>query len=145
LNHHKPYNPLQKKNLAETIVRAILGLTPRPMSDTDDLGGAGVYIIYYTGNSPFYAPVANRNIHGRFEQPIYVGKAIPKGGRKGGFTDDDSAMRGKALRDRIGQHHSSIEEAENLKIGDFSFRALVVDEIFIPWPTRSFVPVRLLV
>jgi hypothetical protein len=69
---------------------------------------------------------------GQFAQPIYIGNAIPKGGRKGGFTDDDSAMHGSALRDRIGQHHASIDEASNLKVGDFSFRALVVDEIFIP-------------
>lgn len=128
----KPYNPLRKKNLAESIVRAILNQTPRPMFKTDDLGGAGVYIIYYTGDSPLYGPITKKNAQDRFKQPIYIGKAIPKGGRKGGFTDDDSAMRGKALRDRIGQHHTSIDEAENLKVGDFSFRALVVDEIFIP-------------
>jgi len=132
LSHDKPYNPLQKKNLAESIVRAILDQAPRPMSQTDDLGGAGAYIIYYTGNSPLYQPVARKNAQGQFAQPIYIGKAIPKGGRKGGFTDDDSAMHGKALRDRIGQHHASIDEANNLKVGDFSFRALVVDEIFIP-------------
>jgi hypothetical protein len=94
--------------------------------------GAGVYIIYYTGNLSLYVPVAKKNAQGQFAQPIYIGKAIPKGGRKGGFADDDSAMHGKALRDRIGQHHASIDEANNLKVGDFSFRALVVDEIFIP-------------
>jgi hypothetical protein len=132
LSHDKPYNPLQKKNLAESIVRAILDQAPRPMSTTDNLYGAGVYIIYYAGDSPLYGPVAKRNAGGQFGQPIYIGKAIPKGGRKGGFTDDDSAARGKALRDRIGQHHDSINEAINLKVKDFSFRALVVDEIFIP-------------
>lgn len=132
MNHDRPYNPLQKRNLAESIVRAILDQEPRPMSKTDDLGGAGVYIIYYTGDFPLYGPIAEQNAKGRFNQPIYIGKAIPKGGRKGGFTDDDSAMRGKALRDRIGQHYTSIEEAKDLKVGDFTFRALVVDEIFIP-------------
>jgi hypothetical protein len=86
-----------------------------------------------------YKPVAKKNAQGGFKQPIYVGKAIPKGGRKGGFTDDDSAMRGKALRDRIGQHHATIKEADNLKVGDFSYRALVVDEIFIP-PRREHAP-----
>jgi hypothetical protein len=132
LSQATPYNPLQKKNLAESIVHAILDKAPQPLSQTNDLGGAGVYIIYYTGDSPLYGPVASKNSKGQFEQPIYVGKAIPKGGRKGGFADDDSAMRGKALRDRIGQHHASIDEATNLKASDFSFRALVVDEIFIP-------------
>ncbi len=132
MSHGKPYNPLQKRNLAESIVRAILEQTARPMSKTDELGGAGVYIIYYFGDFPFYRPVARENANGQFVRPIYIGKAIPKGGRKGGFADDESAMRGTALRDRLGQHHSSIEEANNLKVGDFRFRALVVDEIFIP-------------
>ena len=99
----KPYNPLQKKNLAESIARAILESTPRPLSETDDLGGAGVYIIYYTGDSKLYKPVAAKNKDGQFNQPIYIGKAIPKGGRKGGFADDDSASRGNALRERLGQ------------------------------------------
>ena len=119
-------------NLAESIVRAILDQSTRPLSKTDELAGAGVYMVYYDGSSPLYKPVSNRNRAGKFEQPIYVGKAIPKGGRKGGFADDDSAMRGKALRDRISQHQVSIAEATNLDVDDFSFRALVVDEIFIP-------------
>jgi hypothetical protein len=102
------------------------------MSKSDALSGAGVYIIYYFGDLALYGPVAKKNGNGQFEQPIYIGKAIPKGGRKGGFADDDSALHSKALRDRIGQHHSSIRDATNLKVEDFSFRALVVDEIFIP-------------
>ena len=77
----KPYNPLQKKNLAESIARAILEQAPRPLSETEDLGGAGVYIIYYIGDSPLYKPVAAKNKDGQFNQPIYIGKAIPKGGR----------------------------------------------------------------
>lgn len=128
----QPYNPLQKRNLAESIVRAILNKKPRRLSDTDGLHGAGVYIIYYTGDFPLYAPVAERNREGKFEQPIYVGKAIPKGGRKGGFADDDSAAKGKALKDRLGQHFASVSEANNLVESEFLYRCLVVDEIFIP-------------
>ena len=132
MSHDKPYNPLQKKNLAESIVRAILDQKTRRMSACDDLGGAGVYMIYYTGDLALYSQVTEKNSDERFEQPIYVGKAIPKGGRKGGFTHDDSSVRSKALRDRLGHHHASISEVTNLRVGDFSFRALVVDEIFIP-------------
>lgn len=36
------------------------------------------------------------------------------------------------MRDRLGQHHSYIDEADNLSVEDFWFRVLVVDEIFIP-------------
>jgi hypothetical protein len=127
-----PYNPLQKRNLAESIVRAILHKELRQLSDTDGLHGAGVYIIYYTGDFSLYAPVAERNREGKFEQPIYVGKAIPKGGRKGGFADDGNAAKGKALKERLGQHFDSVSETNNLVESDFFYRCLVVDEIFIP-------------
>jgi len=129
-NH--PYNPLQKRNLAESIVRAILEKEPRRLSDTNELNGAGVYIIYYTGDLPLYEHVSSQNKHKKFEQPIYIGKAIPKGGRKGGFADDDSAAKGKALKDRLGQHFTSVNESVDLDASDFYYRCLIVDEIFIP-------------
>jgi hypothetical protein len=39
---------------------------------------------------------------------------------------------GKALRDRLGQHAASIDEATNLSLSDFYYRALTVDDIWIP-------------
>lgn len=92
--------------------------------------GAGVYVIYYVGALEWYAPIATRNRDARFSQPIYVGKAIPKGGRKGGIGAD--ASKGVALRDRLGQHRESIVQAKNLDIADFHYRSLVVDDIWIP-------------
>ncbi len=49
----------------------------RSSSSRRSLDGAGIYAIYYVGDFPSYAPVAERNHDGRFEAPIYVGKAIP--------------------------------------------------------------------
>ncbi|MBL8260560.1 MAG: Eco29kI family restriction endonuclease, partial [Candidatus Competibacteraceae bacterium] len=37
-----------------------------------------------------------------------------------------------ALRDRLRQHATSIDQAENLELGDFHYRCLVVDDIWIP-------------
>ena len=65
------------------------------------------------------------------KKPIYVGKAIPKGGRKGGLTKDAS-VGSRALADRLRQHAASIEEATNLDLADFHIRHLVVDDIWIP-------------
>lgn len=124
------YNPLAKLNLAKSIVGALFKQPPRKLSDTEALAGAGVYAIYYTGNLEVYDPISARNIESQFRQPIYVGKAIPKGGRKGGLDKDAGA--GNALRDRIRIHAASIEQAENLDIGDFWYRALVVDDVWIP-------------
>jgi hypothetical protein len=125
-----PYNPLEKVNLAQSIVGALFEQPARPLSDTVALIGAGVYAIYYTGALELYHPISELNKNGRFRQPIYVGKAIPKGGRKGGLGKD--AGIGDALRSRLRIHAGSIAEASNLNIDDFWYRALVVDDVWIP-------------
>jgi hypothetical protein len=127
---HEPYNPLAKENLGESVADALLRVKVRSLSDTGHLVGAGVYAIYYTGDFPAYAPIAARNAGDAFEQPIYVGKAVPKGARKGGTGFD--AGKGRALRDRLGQHAASIGETGNLHLKDFHYRALTVDDIWIP-------------
>src|ERR1039458_6819138 len=44
--------------------------------------GPGVYALFYNGPSPLYARLQETN-DVREWYPIYVGKAIPRGGRKG--------------------------------------------------------------
>ncbi|MEZ5601406.1 MAG: Eco29kI family restriction endonuclease [Candidatus Competibacteraceae bacterium] len=100
------------------------------LAETAELQGAGVYAIYYTGPFPAYEPIVKLNRNDEFWRPIYVGKAIPKGGRKGGITAD--ASKGTALRDRLRQHAASIEQANNLELQDFYYRCLMVDDIWIP-------------
>lgn len=131
MTEKKPYNPLEKANLAESIVRAVLETEAVPMSNLDGIVGAGVYIIYYSGDFPPYQLIKEKNVNGAFERPIYIGKAIPSGGRKGGISED-AAAKGKALRDRLSQHYVSINESENLNAADFHYRYLTVDDIWIP-------------
>ena len=100
------------------------------LTQVGEITGAGVYAIYYTGAFEPYMPVAEKNREAKFEQPVYVGKAVPKGARKGGLAFD--AAKGKALRDRLRQHAGAIIEANNLDLADFQFRSLVVDDIWIP-------------
>ncbi|HEU5116447.1 MAG TPA: Eco29kI family restriction endonuclease [Isosphaeraceae bacterium] len=92
--------------------------------------GAGLYAIYYTGRFPAYRRIAARNRDGRFEEPIYVGKAVPAGARRGGFGLGASA--GNVLYRRLAEHAESIRQARNLKLEDFRCRYLVVDDIWIP-------------
>lgn len=125
-----PFNPLDKLNLGRSVAEALLLRPVAPFSETADLIGAGVYAIYYTGNFAAYAAVVEKNKDEAFAQPIYVGKAVPKGARKGGLSFD--ASKGRALRDRLRQHAASIEEAENIDLSDFHFRSLIVDDIWIP-------------
>lgn len=124
------YNPLDKLNIARSIETELLTREPILLSAFGGIQGAGVYAIYYTGPHPAYGPIAAKNADGRFGQPIYIGKAIPKGGRKGGLTAD--ASEGRALADRLGQHASSIDQAVDLELTDFWVRHLVVDDVWIP-------------
>lgn len=125
-----PYNPLDKPNIAKSIELELLGRETLALSAVADIKGAGVYAIYYTGNFAPYSPIATQNQSWDFKQPIYIGKAIPKGGRKGGLSAD--ASQGKALADRLGQHAASIAQARNLEIDHFHVRHLVVDDVWIP-------------
>jgi len=127
----RAYNPLDKINLARSIEFELLAGHPTPLAEMDQTTGAGVYVIYYTGNFAPYRPLREANRSEAFALPIYIGKAIPKGGRKGGLSPETAAL-GKALGERLKQHASSIEEASNLELDDFYVRHLVVDDIWIP-------------
>jgi hypothetical protein len=60
----------------------------------------------------------------------FILKAVPAGARKGGFGLD--ADPGNVLYKRLEEHSKSIEQAENLELGHFRCRYLVVDDIWIP-------------
>lgn len=124
-----PYNPLTKRNLAASIVSKLLHQEPQQLPPGKFVG-AGIYLIYYAGGFGPYEPIAAANRAGKFTKPIYVGKAVPAGARKGGQGLD--APHGNALCKRLGEHAESIEAAENLKLAEFRCRWLVVDEVFIP-------------
>jgi len=49
-----------------------------PPSET--FTGAGLYLLYYTGNFPPYTAIAQANSHNLSTQ-IYAGKAVPSGWR----------------------------------------------------------------
>lgn len=126
----KPYNPLDKKNLGVSVADAMLQQPVSPLPPSAKFVGAGIYAIYYVGRYSHYAPIVQANRDDRWERPIYVGKAIPKGGRKGGLGLD--APVGTVLYNRLAEHAKSITEVENLEISQFFCRYLVVDDIWIP-------------
>lgn len=126
---HEPFNPLNKKNLGLSVAEAMLQKEIVPLPPTP-FAGAGIYAIYYAGNFPQYAPLAEVNINGKWLKPIYVGKAIPEGARKGGLGLDMPA--GNVLYKRLNEHAKSVKEATTLDIKDFACRYLIVDDIWIP-------------
>ncbi len=123
------FNPLDKTNLAES-VRDHLLKRPVVQLPPDRFMGAGIYAIYYTGGFPAYRKIAKTAPSDEKAIPIYVGKAVPAGSRKGGYGL--GADPADVLHRRLSEHASSIEEALNLKLGDFQCRYLLVDDIWIP-------------
>jgi hypothetical protein len=124
-----PFNPLDKRHLGESVAQAMLRQPTVPMAKIENFDGAGIYAIYYHGSFPAYKLLSSWNKEGQCKAPIYIGKAVPKGARKG---NDLSANPGRVLLSRLLQHLRSIEEATNLSVEDFSCRYLVVDDIWIP-------------
>lgn len=124
-----PFNPLDKRHLGESVGQAMLRQPVIPMSDLTSFNGAGIYAIYYLGDFPAYEAIVQKNQGENFSAPIYVGKAVPKGARKGG---DLEASPGKVLFNRLMQHKRSIEIVSNLDTADFHCRYLIVDDIWIP-------------
>lgn len=124
-----PFNPLDKRHLGESVGLAMLRQPVLALKNLESFDGAGIYAIYYTGDFEGYEVMAEYNRNNLFNAPIYIGKAVPSGARKGG---DLEAPPGKVLFNRLKQHLKSIEQARNLNIADFYYRYLVVEDIWIP-------------
>lgn len=131
-----PYNPLDKRNLGRSVAEALLErdlvALPTPGS-REGFMGAGVYAIYYFGSHAPYPPyrrLAEHNMDADELIPIYLGKAIPRGGRTAGVGLD--APVGPVLFSRLQEHAESIQNASNLDLRDFQCRFLLVDDIWIP-------------
>jgi len=120
---------LDKRSLGESVALALLQTDPVPLVGVERFTGAGIYALYYTGAYSPYAEISNRNRDGAADEPIYIGKAVPEGARKGGDLD---AASGSVLSRRIVEHRKTIEQVPSLNVSDFTCRFLVVDDIWIP-------------
>ena len=122
------YNPLDKRNIGENAADALVRTNPETLPPEPFIG-AGVYAIYYNGPFAAYAELAKVNAT-ECKIPIYVGKAVPSGARKGGIGLGED--QGTALADRLKDHYKSINAATNLNVSDFKCRYLAVDDVWIP-------------
>jgi Eco29kI restriction endonuclease len=127
----QPYNPLDKNNLGASVAEAMLGREVHELGKLSEFHGAGIYAIYYTGTFDAYKLIRERNSDGKWQAPIYVGKAVPAGARKGklGLNSADETT---VLFKRLREHAESIKAASNLDIKHFHCRYLIVDDIWIP-------------
>ena len=129
LSDYKPFNPLDKKNLGISVGDALLESEVSPLPPKKRFVGAGIYCLYYKGPFEPYRLMSEMNSKS-WHIPIYVGKAVPKGARKGRLGLDENP--GYVLHSRIKKHAKTITEAKNLELKDFVCRYLVVEDIWIP-------------
>ncbi|MFB6895208.1 Eco29kI family restriction endonuclease [Streptomyces hydrogenans] len=120
-----PYDPLTLENLGRSIEMRMMEMDPEPLTDVPLMIGAGIYAIYYVGNNELYSPIAKPYC----QTPIYVGKATPEGGRKGG--EAGSPENEDALWSRLREHSRSIEQAYDLDVNEFRVRYLVAVDFFV--------------
>lgn len=92
--------------------------SPLPVSFT----GAGVYALYYIGRSSYYEELYELN-RIDFSQPIYVGKAVPRGWRQARYGNDE----GHELYGRLCEHVHSIAQVQNLELQDFYCRFMILE------------------
>lgn len=87
----------------------------------ETFSGTGVYALYYIGGYELYSQIAalNREI---CVQPIYVGKAVPKGWRTVRMANAEDST----LCHRLREHSNSIRQGANLHIEDFRCRFMIL-------------------
>ena len=129
----EPYDPLSYDNIARSVVTALMEQEPEPLPPPEPFTGTGVYAIYYMGALPAYGAIASPPC----ERPIYVGKAIPAGARKGQVTAGGG--QGTPLFRRLNEHAKSLGQAENLALADFRCRYLVVVPVWVPLAERFLI------
>jgi hypothetical protein len=118
------FNPLDYANLTKNVVDELMRQGPFTLPLERRFAGAGVYALFYVGDDPEYAAERSEGA----THPIYVGKAVPRGARKGVLT---GGAVGTNLYDRLAEHASSIEATGDLKASDFLARYLVVEPLWI--------------
>jgi hypothetical protein len=85
--------------------------------------GTGVYSLYYLGDYGLYKKIATANTL-ECTQPIYVGKAVPKGWR----TARASSEEGATLTQRLREHARNIKQCADLDIKDFKGRFMILKD-----------------
>lgn len=124
-----PYDPLTYDNLMAGLALHFQQRTQQRLATVDEVEGPGVYALFYDGGFEAYGAIADGG------KPIYVGKAVPPGSRKGTGVDASSP----ALRRRLREHAKSVEAAENLEVADFTCKHMAVVPVWITLAERFLV------
>ena len=123
------YDPLTYDNLMAGLTAHFEKQAKVRLNQAKGIQGPGIYALYYSGSHSAYQQIAAG------ETPIYVGKAVPPGSRKGDTVDETAP----ALQRRINEHTKSITQATNLQVSDFRCRYLAITPVWITLAERFLI------
>jgi hypothetical protein len=111
--------------LVKDAVRFFNGTPVHTMPPPEIFLGTGVYALYYTGHNPLYQKYAAQN-RLAYNQPIYVGKAVPTGWRQARSTAN-ALNQSRELHNRLREHSRSIMVARGLFVEEFMCRFVIFE------------------
>lgn len=123
------YDPLTYDNLMAGVVVHFERQQLVRLAHAADIRGPGIYALFYDGPHDAYRPISGT------PNPIYVGKAVPPGARKGTAVD----VSAPALQRRIREHASSLSAANDLEVSHFEYRHLAVVPVWITLAERFLI------
>lgn len=103
-------------------IRFFNGTPVHHLPPPENFIGTGVYALYYTGAHPLYKHLYEMN-RLEYSQPIYIGKAVPRGWRQGRLQESTNE-----LYRRLCDHANSIRQANNLSLEDFHCRFMILED-----------------
>ncbi len=120
------FNPLSPDAIDRTIINEFYrDQNLHALSELSPFEGEGVYFIF--ADSLPYEHDSTK--------PIYIGKAVCPGRRKGLGKGESS----KALYKRLQEHSKSILSAKNLDIQNFKFKVIKIENVWISYSESSFI------
>jgi Eco29kI restriction endonuclease len=93
----------------------------------------GVYLLFYHGNYPLYEKLSKIN-KDKCLFPIYVGKAVESGRRKGAKLTNNQSLYGRLM-----EHRRSINQVEGLSVDEFSFRVIAMQSDLVTWGEATMI------
>jgi hypothetical protein len=112
------------RSVADEALQFFEGTPVHRLPPPDRFAGCGVYALYYLGNYKLYVKAVQVNREA-CAMPVYVGKAVPPGWRAARVTSTER----KSLHSRLREHTRSIQQANNLEVGDFLCRFMILQNV----------------
>lgn len=125
---YQPYDPLNRVSLGRSVETALLARPLTSLGAVPPFWGTGIYVVYCefgADDGDLYRRL------GGTPAPLYVGRAVPRGARKG-LLNAEEGRDSKALWSRLDEHRASVSLARDLDENAFTCRWLVSDPLFVP-------------